>query len=253
MVPNQSPGRKRSPGRNAKVRQCIDIPLAMELRGASQYATKVVRVCTVLDNMTSRAQNQELFREIELITLLDGYDLPEEQELVPLSVHQWDSPLSHSEWENKYKDIPYRIYIRIGEYIGLDLDTLCKRHRISGKRHYALNLPQPSAPNWKSALGITAYVEAELTKQQIQRIAVDKRVRLTKAWSPDYYISTRKQLERPEGASPAVFCSFHCSDTAGTKLMKPAEISQDATWMVILSPMVYRFFPAGSHSDAIVS
>lgn len=135
MVPNQSPGRKRSPGRNAKVRQCIDIPLAMELRGASQYATKVVRVCTVLDNMTSRAQNQELFREIELITLLDGYDLPEEQELVPLSVHQWDSPLSHSEWENKYKDIPYRIYIRIGEYIGLDLDTLCKRHRISGKRH----------------------------------------------------------------------------------------------------------------------
>ena len=58
MVPNQSPGRKRSPGRNAKVRQCIDIPLAMELRGASQYATKVVRVCTVLDNMTNRAQNQ---------------------------------------------------------------------------------------------------------------------------------------------------------------------------------------------------
>ena len=40
MVPNQSPGRKRSPGRNAKVRQCIDIPLAMELRGASQYATQ---------------------------------------------------------------------------------------------------------------------------------------------------------------------------------------------------------------------
>ena len=184
MVPNQSPGRKRSPGRNAKVRQCIDIPLAMELRGASQYATKVVRVCTVLDNMTSRAQNQELFREIELITLLDGYDLPEEQELVPLSVHQWDSPLSHSEWENKYKDIPYRIYIRIGEYIGLDLDTLCKRHRISGKRHYALNLPQPSAPNWKSALGITAYVEAELTKQQIQRIAVDKRVRLIQGVEP---------------------------------------------------------------------
>ena len=139
---------------------------------------------TVLDNMTSRAQNQELFREIELITLLDGYDLPEEQELVPLSVHQWDIPLSHSEWENKYKDIPYRIYIRIGEYIGLDLDTLCKRHRISGKRHYALNLPQPSAPNWKSALGITAYVEAELTKQQIQRIAVDKRVRLIQGVEP---------------------------------------------------------------------
>ena len=34
------------------------------------------------------------------------------------------------------------------------------------------------------ALGITAYVEAELTKQQIQRIAVDKRVRLIQGVEP---------------------------------------------------------------------
>lgn len=181
-----SPHRKHSPGRNAKVRQCIDIPLSMELRGMSQSATKAVRVCTVLDNMTSRTLNQALFREIELITLLDGYELPKEQDPVPLAVHQWDSPLSHTAWEDLYKGISYPIYVRIGEYIGLDLDTLCKRHRIAGTRHYALHLPRAGS-EWKSTLGITAFVEAELTRQQIQRIAVDKRVRLIQSLEPSSY------------------------------------------------------------------
>ncbi len=176
---------KRSPGRSAKIRHCIDPALAADLNEMGAYDTKVVRVCTVLDNTTNWASNHELYREIELITLLDGYDLPEGEDFVPLATHQWESPMSHTEWKNIY-DKTFPIYMRVGEYIGLDLDTLCKRHRIGGKRHYALRLPQIKTQGWKAGLGITAYIEAELTKQQIHRIAMDKRVRIIQSLSTSF-------------------------------------------------------------------
>ncbi len=168
---------KRSPGRSAKVRHCIDPSLAADLNEMAPYNTKLVRVCTVLDNTTSWASNRELYREIELITLLDGYDLPEGEDYVPLATHHWDNPMSHTDWQHMYKT-SFPIYARVGEYIGLDLDTLCKRHRIAGERHYILRLPQAKNQGWKVGLGITAYIEAELSKQQIHRIAMDKRVRI---------------------------------------------------------------------------
>ena len=86
---------KRSPGRSAKVRHCIDPSLAADLNEMAPYDTKLVRVCTVLDNTTSWASNRELYREIELITLLDGYDLPEGEDYVPLATHHWDNHVPH--------------------------------------------------------------------------------------------------------------------------------------------------------------
>ena len=168
---------KRSPGRSAKIRHCIDPSLAAALNEIGPYDTKVVRVCTVLANTTSWASNRELYREIELVTLLDGYDLPEGEDFVPLATHHWENPMSHTEWQHMY-ETSFPIYARVGEYIGLDLDTLCKRHRIAGERHYILRLPQTKNQSWKVSLGITAYIEAELSKQQIHRIAMDKRVRI---------------------------------------------------------------------------
>lgn len=168
---------KRSPGRSAKIRHCIDPSLAADLNEIGPYDTKLVCVCTVLDNTTSWASNCELYREIELITLLDGYDLPEGEDYVPLATHHWKNPMSRTDWQDMYETL-FPIYARVGEYIGLDLDTLCKRHRIAGERHYTLRLPQSKNQDWKAGLGITAYIEAELSKQQIHRIAMDKRVRI---------------------------------------------------------------------------
>lgn len=54
---------KRSPGRSAKIRHCIDPSLAADLNEIGPYDTKLVCVCTVLDNTTSWASNCELYRE----------------------------------------------------------------------------------------------------------------------------------------------------------------------------------------------
>lgn len=178
--------RKPGPGRNMKTQRCLDTQLENELRALHPEKPICIQICTVLDNRTNSSQNRDLYREIELFTLLDGYEYPDEKDPIPFTSHHWDSPIPLSKWRRMYDSVSSPLYARIGSYIGLDLDTLCKRHRLAGTRYYAMTLPTVYTMNWKENIGITAYVEVELTKSQIMRLTSDKRIRLIQKGESSY-------------------------------------------------------------------
>ena len=49
-----------------------------------------------------------------------------------------------------------------------------------------MTLPTVYTMNWKENIGITAYVEVELTKSQIMRLTSDKRIRLIQKGESSY-------------------------------------------------------------------
>ena len=167
-----------------KTRRCLDPQLEIELRTLYPEKFIWVQICTVLDNQMNPSLNRDLYRGIEFLTLLDGYEFPDEKDFIKFTSHEWDSPIPFSKWREMYDSVSSPLYARVGGYIGLDLDTFCKRHRLTATRHYSMDLPMFYTPHWKENVSISAYVEVELTKFQIVRLSTDKRVRLIQKGEP---------------------------------------------------------------------
>ena len=97
--------RKPGPGRNMKTQRCLDTQLENELRALHPEKPICIQICTVLDNRTNSSQNRDLYREIELFTLLDGYEYPDEKDPIPFTSHHWDSPIPLSKWRRMYDSV----------------------------------------------------------------------------------------------------------------------------------------------------